>query len=47
MTGSWVLKAPSLIVISIFVFPSFPAISRFLCGLGLRSTRVPIDTGTQ
>ena len=36
ITGSWVIKAPSPIVISIFLFPSFPAINCFVCGLGIR-----------
>ena len=36
VTGPWVSKAPSLIVISIFVFPSLPAINGFVCGLGVR-----------
>ena len=47
ITGSCVLKAPSLIVFSIFVFPSFPAINCCVCGLGFRHVYPYLSTLTR
>ena len=43
----WVSKAPSLMVISVLVFPSFPASHCWVCGLGVQHVYLPIDTDTQ